>query len=568
MKIEKTGDKMQFFKTYIITMLIGILLILILTFTTKDEGSALTNAQEINYNDDWRVIVGQTEEFYNQLPKAVFRNTSDTIILRKQLPKEINNGEAVAFFMGHNIINAYIDDELIYTFDIPEAYQESSKTPGTTWNFINMEKEYAGKTLTLELHPVYKADKANIPQMVYGDRAKIVLGIVQNQAGALLISGLLLFIGLGILVALIFFRNQLRIPNYMVWLGLFSISAGVWFIIETQVLSLLYAQNVQGSRIAFVVLQLLFIPNISFAKNFCQEENDKIYNTLCVFNIGLLTVTTVMQFIGFRDYRQTSIYIYILFALSGVWMISLFLKKIIKGSKDERASYIIYLCGTIVVIIAVLIDIINYYSTETVDAAKYCRVLILVYVIMLICLVFKDSVHLIRLGEQFEIVSEEAMHDALTKLSNRTAFQKNMSMFRPYMSTAAVMFDLNNLKYFNDAHGHAMGDYYIIVCSEIIQDTFGAYGSVYRMGGDEFCAIIEGVSKERFLELQKAMNDRIEALNGRFFEDKMSVASGYAEFDAQKDTDILATVKRADQKMYECKIIMKQNKVDLKTKEK
>lgn len=79
------------------------------------------------------------------------------------------------------------------------------------------------------------------------------------------------------------------------------------------------------------------------------------------------------------------------------------------------------------------------------------------------------------------------------------------------------MFDLNNLKYFNDTHGHATGDYYIIVCSEIIQDIFGMYGKVYRIGGDEFCAVTEGVTEEEFMELRRGMNDRIEALNGRFF---------------------------------------------------
>ena len=117
------------------------------------------------------------------------------------------------------------------------------------------------------------------------------------------------------------------------------------------------------------------------------------------------------------------------------------------------------------------------------------------------------------------------------------------------------MFDLNNLKYFNDTHGHATGDYYIIVCSEIIQDIFGMYGKVYRIGGDEFCAVTEGVTEEEFMELRRGMNDRIEALNGRFFENKMSVASGYAAYDKKSDHDIHDTIKRADQKMYELSLI-------------
>ena len=105
-----------------------------------------------------------------------------------------------------------------------------------------------------------------------------------------------------------------------------------------------------------------------------------------------------------------------------------------------------------------------------------------------------------------------------------------------------------------------MGDYYIFVCSEIIQDVFGSYGKVYRMGGDEFCAIVEGMNAEKFDELQAEMNTRIEGLNGRFFENKMSVASGYAAYDPETDADIHATVKRADEKMYNYKAVMKQGR--------
>lgn len=202
-------------------------------------------------------------------------------------------------------------------------------------------------------------------------------------------------------------------------------------------------------------------------------------------------------------------------------------------------------------------DMVRYLQCETVDSARLSRYALLAYIVIMLCIVFQNSIHLMRLGEQFENISKEARIDALTKLSNRTAFEHDLMSYEATQKSAAVMFDLNNLKYFNDTHGHATGDYYIIVCSEIIQDIFGMYGKVYRIGGDEFCAVTEGVTEEEFMELRRGMNDRIEALNGRFFENKMSVASGYAAYDKKSDHDIHDTIKRADQKMYECKAAMK-----------
>lgn len=551
---------MKILKPYIVTLLVGLVLILTLTVTTRDEGSVLTNAQKQSYNEDWTVKIGRSEKTYKELPDKVYLNGADTIDLKKQLPEQINSGEAIVFFMGHSIINAYVEDELIYTFDIPQAYEKRSKTPGNTWNFINMEEEYAGKTLTLELKPIYENKTANIPQLVYGDKAKIVSEIVIKKSVTVVISMLLIFIGVALMGAFAFFRERLHLENYIIWLSLFAIVVGVWSFVETQILSLLYAQSVEGSRISYILLQLILIPILSFSKELWHREKDRIYDVLCGASIVLLVVTTALQFAGIADYYESVWAVHVLFALGGLWMAGLMIKELLKGNKEDKTALLLCLVGEIAVAVAVITDMRNAYSVEMVDSAKNSCLWILLYVILLLCLSLRDSVKLIRLGEQFETVSEEAMRDAMTKLSNRAAFEKNMTFFKAEKGNAAIMFDLNNLKYFNDEHGHAMGDYYIIVCSEIIQDVFGSYGKVYRMGGDEFCAIVEGMNVEKFDELQAEMNTRIEGLNGRFFENKMSVASGYAAYDPETDADIHATVKRADEKMYNYKAVMKQGR--------
>lgn len=55
---------------------------------------------------------------------------------------------------------------------------------------------------------------------------------------------------------------------------------------------------------AFIVFQMLLIPLVSFVKNFCEVEESKIYDGICVANVVILVVTTVLQFLGIRDYRK------------------------------------------------------------------------------------------------------------------------------------------------------------------------------------------------------------------------------------------------------------------------
>ena len=548
---------MRFFKEYIITVVVGLLLAVVLIISTKDEGNTLTNANRESYEDNWTVCTGTEQKFYKKLPDKLIRSNEQEIVLKKELPQEIAHGDTVAFYMGHNIIHAYVGNKLVYSFDVPKDYKKISKTPGTTWSFINLSPEYAGKTLTIELEPVYKSRIENLPDIMYGNSSKIVVEIIADQALALMASALMFAIGLAIIIGLMYFRRELHVPDYLYWIGVFSIVVAVWSTIQTQIISLIYAQNVRGNQIAFIVFQMLLIPLLSFVKNFCEVEESKVYDGICVANVMVLVLSTALQFFGIRDYRETIWMAYIVYAVGFFWMIWIVGKRIVQGKQKERRRMIVQGLCLGILLFFIGYDMARYLQFETVDSAKLSRYALLAYIVAMLCLLSKNSIHLIHLGEQFESISKEARYDALTKLSNRTAFEHDLSSYNLHPESAAVMFDLNNLKYFNDTHGHATGDYYIIVCSEIIQDIFGEYGKVYRIGGDEFCAVTEGINEEAFMELRRGMNDRIEALNGRFFENKMSVASGYASYDSESDHDIHDTIKRADKKMYECKTAMK-----------
>ena len=176
---------MKFFKEYIITAIVGLLLAVVLIVSAKDEGNTLTNARQRSYDDNWTVQIGKQEKFYKELPDTLPRKNNETkFILKKQLPQEIAHGDTVAFYMGHNVIHAYVDNEMVYSFNIPKDYEKTSKTPGTTWSFINLSPDYAGKTLTIELEPVYEDKVENLPDIMYGDSAKIVVDINVFPAGA------------------------------------------------------------------------------------------------------------------------------------------------------------------------------------------------------------------------------------------------------------------------------------------------------------------------------------------------------------------------------------------------
>lgn len=88
----------------------------------------------------------------------------------------------------------------------------------------------------------------------------------------------------------------------------------------------------------------------------------------------------------------------------------------------------------------------------------------------------------------------EANTDALTGLGNRRSlmrdFEEAIDRARPEAPLALVLLDLNGFKSYNDTFGHPAGDQLLARLGARFERAMGPLGSAYRLGGDEFCALI------------------------------------------------------------------------------
>ena len=98
-------------------------------------------------------------------------------------------------------------------------------------------------------------------------------------------------------------------------------------------------------------------------------------------------------------------------------------------------------------------------------------------------------------AELFSRVNALAYADPLTGLGNRRALDERLERAVERGGPLAIAFcDLDGLKQINDTHGHDAGDRAIRRAADALaaaaRGRAGAY--VYRVGGDEFCVVLEG----------------------------------------------------------------------------
>ena len=94
---------------------------------------------------------------------------------------------------------------------------------------------------------------------------------------------------------------------------------------------------------------------------------------------------------------------------------------------------------------------------------------------------------------------EASIKDELTGLYNRRGFEVDCEIIKKnnnLIEYVLIMMDLNGLKAANDNIGHEAGDELIIGASKCMDNAFSGLGRTYRIGGDEFVALLRGTREE------------------------------------------------------------------------
>jgi two-component system, cell cycle response regulator len=101
-------------------------------------------------------------------------------------------------------------------------------------------------------------------------------------------------------------------------------------------------------------------------------------------------------------------------------------------------------------------------------------------------------------NEHLDLLSRtrtESLTDALTGLSNRRALLvrlEDVFAEEPVADRLLLLFDLDGFKAYNDTFGHSAGDMLLSRLGARLRRTIGERGEAFRLGGDEFCILVDG----------------------------------------------------------------------------
>lgn len=162
--------------------------------------------------------------------------------------------------------------------------------------------------------------------------------------------------------------------------------------------------------------------------------------------------------------------------------------------------------------------------------------------------------------------AEYALTDSLTRLPNSRAlylqFRKEANRaIRQNSPYCVLMMDLDGFKAVNDKYGHQVGDELLGAISRVIVGELRSYDFLARYAGDEFVALLPGITEDALEELISRIVYAIESyrLPVRSGESAhVGISIGAARYPTE-GTSLERLLRIADRRMYKNKSVRKQS---------
>lgn len=561
---EKTTS-VKIMRIAFLLSLLGMLAIIFAVFATKsDDKKAVKEESYISLDNSFFLTPdGDKVADLSHLGQYASEE-SNMISLYYRLP-EITNNTTLIYRSKDVYTSLYLEDTLIYETNVAES-RFYNKSPGNLWNRVNLDSSCSGKLLTLNIDMVYGESAVTADHFYLGDGISIITDFIRSKFVALLISIAMILIGIYMLLLDLFSRfHKSHSTHGLLYLGIYALLVGIWCFLEANILQFFIADQ----RIIQLINNMVMITDIAplFFYLDCEYKalKNPVVKVLCVADVVYIIFCIVAQITGICDFHdlligsQLALFVGNLTVVS--WIVSVFIK--FRKKKMDTTALGLYILGVGLLLATALGELVRYKYTsyDTMDRASSLRLGILLFIIFFGWGNQIQTSRLVKQGLKYDIVKELAYSDGLTSMGNRTSFLEKLSFYASsdVASIGIVFLDVNDLKLTNDTRGHEIGDKLLLEATSIIQNSFGKYGDCYRIGGDEFCVLMEGNDIESMYEEgRECFNKLIEASHNNELDLNIQIAHGFTIGDATTVESIDNAIDIADKLMYRDKEKLKE----------
>jgi len=394
-----------------------------------------------------------------------------------------------------------------------------------------------------------------LPSVEYASQECLVYRILRKELPTLALLVLLSVTGLLVLFLIIFFTVKKMMDSRLYSLFAFLLFSIIWGFCDSDLPMITRISQEIVGVLCYMSLLAMSIPVCTYIWR-TLERKHPVFPVFALIGAANLVIMSLLCLFGVARLEHTFYSAFILFIIDMVLTFIYFLHDI--EHEEQYNENTLTFVGTAIAIVAGMGSILTYFLGHPLFYRNLLLGGILVFLIFLLFAVMSRFVRISneRRSELTEMQMYEhfSYYDSLTGLQNRRAFENRLEKLEKELPADAdailVMMDVNGLKMTNDTFGHAAGDDLIVAAAKRIEQAFGDAGDCYRIGGDEFTAVITDMTKS-----VSACESDLEELIRKCNESsmwKLSIAHGYSHLLRRdgKQISISDWKQEADLRMY------------------
>ena len=495
-------------------------------------------------------------------------NKGDVLKMSCELPKQdIVRNPILRIYTIHSDIEIRYNNRIIYEYG--KSLREENKMLGYGYHFVHIPAFYAGADVELVMHVTENDAFSNVTIPVICNSDTVLRDFIISNRVPLAINLFLMVFGILVLFVSVIFCVFDRRYFKIFCVGCFSLGIGCWSLCSYDLIILFtYDMRVK----AFLEYGALYVSPLFVLLYFWKDELITRYRAFHIAYKLLLTMQWIFVIVAFLLQALNIVHFPEVLKIQHLILICLCFGMIVLSIVDfvkKQLRNKVLLIGMTTMLFIGLFDIFHFVVVKYLGGSgepRYSSDLsigAMIFVISQLVDFAMEIGDIFLQGAKAQVLEQMAFVDDMTGVANRRRCEQMWDSLDQCKDNYGIFaFDLNFLKKKNDTKGHAMGDLLIRTFAKTLATVFDDYGTVGRIGGDEFVVFIPDMRKVNVQTLTQKLNIEIEKVNLQNPELNLSTAYGFCSHDDYPEYDSRKLYRRADEIMYENKLMMKAARVD------
>lgn len=260
---------------------------IIMTSGISDLMQGTKNEHMISFGANWELADGSKLSDISRIP---FSEDGSEVILRKQLPEQIYEGEALNFDSHNVYFTLYIENEERYRYYLDENL--TGKGYGDAFHNIFLSKGMAGKMVEIHAQSAFQGEKSSgFETVMICDHQVYHHGYIRDYGISAGFSLLIIFFGFVVFMVRFGIVGR-RMEYNLSALGCVVILLGGWTLLETRIPQMITGATIFLRELDYLLLLFVGYPLMLFVNSLTKKKKE-IYNRVAFVNSMVAFLGTV-----------------------------------------------------------------------------------------------------------------------------------------------------------------------------------------------------------------------------------------------------------------------------------